>query len=176
MVIEQRITSEKNEFSQEKILKDLIKKDTKTTISTEYQQKDISTNSAGKNLRSVILRADLESRLVIGLSAAIKQLSVQPADTLFCLFITPKKGDSATHMQEVLLQAFCFENDIYILRVDSADKLARLLNVTRCDSCVLVQRSTTTGKTIVASEEALIDFCEDYWDAPVQPVVQLPES
>lgn len=128
----------------------------------------------GKSLRSVILRADLESRLVIGLPAAIKQLSEKPTDTLFCILVTPKNGDSATtHMQEVLLRAFCFENDIYILQVDSADKLCRLLNVASCDSCVLVQRSTTSAVNS-PSEESLIDFCELYWDAPTQPVVQLP--
>lgn len=162
MVIGQRITIET--FDQEKILNDLIQSD-KTSLTT------IKSGTTGKTLQSVLIRADLESRLIIGLSSAINQLSVQPEETLFCILITPQKGDCATHMQEVLLKAFCFENDIYILQVASAEKLGRLLNVSSCDSCVLVQRSASVNS---ASEEALIDFCEDYWDAPTQPVVALP--
>lgn len=166
MVIGQRIT-----FAQETILNELIAESNNQKNTTAHIQQE--TPNPAKNLRSVILRADLEKRLVIGLHAAIKQLSEQPSDTLFCVLITPKKSDSATHMQEVLLKAFCFENDIYILQVDSAVKLGRLLNLPVCDSCVLVQRSQSLVNS--AAEESLIDFCEEYWDAPTQPVLQLPE-
>lgn len=76
-----------------------------------------SSNPVGKNLRLVLEKAQAESRVVVGLSAAIKHLSVAPEESLFCVLAPPKKGDSATHMHEVLLQAFCFENDIYIIQV-----------------------------------------------------------
>lgn len=171
MVIGQRINSES--FRQETILQELTTKSEYNVPATQDQSKDTNSNP-GKSLRSVILRADLESRLVIGLAASIKQLSTQPTDTLFCILITPKKGDSATHMQAVLLNSFCYENDIYILQVDDADKLCRLLNVSSCDSCVLVQRNMSQVNS--QSEESLIDFCEQYWDAPIQPIVQLPEK
>lgn len=172
MVIGQRITSAP--FSQETILQSLINVGANTTPATGTEQMD-RRKSIGKSVRSVILRADLESRLVIGLSSAIQQLTENASDTLFCILVTPKKGDCATHMQEVLLKAFCFENDIYIIQVDSSEKLARQLNVTSCGSCVLVQRSPTNGENS-ATEELLIDFCEEFWDAPTQPVVHLPES
>lgn len=165
MVIGQKITGES--FCQAEILQELIKPETATQSSSTVNTK-ITTC-----LRSVLLRADLECRLIIGLPAAVKQLSVDPEDTLFCVVISSQKGDSATHMQEVLLRAFCFENDIYTVQADSAEKLGRMLNV-YCGSCVLVQKSST-GITSLA-EEALIDFCEDYWDAPIQPVVPLPET
>lgn len=135
-------------------------------------------NNPGKHLRSVVARAHLEARLVVGLAAATKQLTVAPEETLFCILIaSPMKSDSATHIQEVLLKAFCFENDIYTVQVDSAEKLGRLLNVASCDTCVLVQKSLSPGKEqqLTSTEESLIDFCEEYWDAPShQPIVQLP--
>lgn len=165
MVIGQKITGES--FCQAEILQELIKPETATQSSSTVNTK-ITTC-----LRSVLLRADLECRLIIGLPAAVKQLSVDPEDTLFCVVISSQKGDSATHIQEVLLRAFCFENDIYTVQADSAEKLGRMLNV-YCGSCVLVQKSST-GTTSL-TEEALIDFCEDYWDAPIQPVVPLPET
>lgn len=74
-------------------------------------------NSVGRNLRTVLKNAQAESRVVAGLSAAVKQLDMEPEETLFCVLAPPKKGDSATHMHEVLLQAFCLENDIYIIQV-----------------------------------------------------------
>ena len=163
MVIGQRINTSSAAFIQDDILNDLVQE--------KNQEKRKPTTDNSKNLRSVLLRADLGCRLVVGLAASIKQLSVEPDDSLFCVLI-PKKGDSAQHMQEVLLRAFCFEHDIYVVQVDSAQKLSRLLN-RPCDTCVLVQRSTVGN---CASEEALIDFCEDHWDDPIAPVVQLPES
>lgn len=134
-------------------------------------------NPVGKNLRTVLEKAQSESRVVVGLSAAVKHLSVAPEESLFCVLAPPKKGDSATHMHEVLLQAFCFENDIYIIQVDSAEKLGRLLNVNSFEACVLVQKSHLQGSTeefISQAEDAMIDYCEEYWDAPKQPIVQLP--
>lgn len=72
---------------------------------------------AGQDLLLVLEVAQRESRVVIGVPAAVKYLSVAPEDSLFCLLAPPKQGDSAMHIQEVLLKAFCLENDIYIIEV-----------------------------------------------------------
>ena len=170
MVVGQRIVPNV-QFCQEEILKDLLKPvlvlEDKNSVSVSSATVQ---NSPGKCLRSVVLRAHLESRLVIGLPDAVRQLSVEPEQSLFCILVS-KKGDSATHMQEVLLRAFCFENDIYTVLTDSAEKLGRLINNAFGGSCVLVQRSAVN----TPAEESLIDFCEDNWDSPIQPVVPLPE-
>lgn len=71
----------------------------------------------GKIVKTSLLRAQSESRVIIGLSASVKSLSKAPQDALFCFLAPPNDGDSATHMHEVLLQAYCFENDIYIIKV-----------------------------------------------------------
>jgi growth arrest and DNA-damage-inducible protein len=76
-----------------------------------------NTNSIGQTVKCVLLRAQLEKRIVIGLNAAVKSLTASAEDAVFCFIAPPKKGDSATYMHEVLLQAFCFENDIYIVKV-----------------------------------------------------------
>lgn len=127
--------------------------------------------------RTVLLRAQLESRLIIGVSQAVKSLSKSPQDAVFCFLAPPRAGDSATHMHETLLQAFCFENDIYIIKVDSSEKLSRILGSKTLESCALVQRAWATDQTEIftKSEDTLIDHCEDFWDAPRQPVIRLPE-
>lgn len=66
-------------------------------------------------------------------------------------------------------------------QVDSTEKLARLLNLTSFEPCVLIQKSrsvvaATQKEVVTPMEDALIDFCEDYWDVPEQPVVRLPET
>lgn len=68
---------------------------------------------------------------------------------------------------------------LIFLQVDSAEKLGRLLNVNSFEECVLIQKKHLKGSTeeiISATEDALIDFCEDYWDAPKQPTVRLPDT
>jgi growth arrest and DNA-damage-inducible protein len=73
-------------------------------------------------------------------------------------------------MSTILLKAFCFENDIYIVQLDSAEKLSKLINIEGA-TCALVQRSNQNQCSLV--EEMLIDHCEDFWDELVQPVIKL---
>lgn len=63
--------------------------------------------------------------------------------------------------------------------MDSAEKLGRLLNLDSLEACALVQKSYVDGSSeeiLSVAEDALIDFCEDYWDAPKQPIVELPDT
>lgn len=71
----------------------------------------------GVTAKRALLVANIEERVVVGLSDAIQALAKTPEEFLFCFMAPPKPGDSATHMHEVLLQAFCFEHDIYIIKV-----------------------------------------------------------
>lgn len=77
----------------------------------------LSELEAGLAAKHALLLAKIENRLIMGLSDAISNFAKTPEDFLFCFMAPPKPGDSATHMHEVLLQAFCFEHDIYIIKV-----------------------------------------------------------
>jgi growth arrest and DNA-damage-inducible protein len=79
--------------------------------------KESANGQIGQTVKCVLLRAQLEQRIVIGLNAAVKSLAVAVEDAVFCFIAPPKQGDAATLMHEVLLQAFCFENDIYVIKV-----------------------------------------------------------
>lgn len=134
-------------------------------------------SNVGKTIKQLLLKAQSESRVTVGLSACINILSKTPEDSLFCLLAEPKKGDSATHMHEVLLEAFCYENDIYVVKVDSADKLSRILGQSDIESCALIQKSWTSNnedESFDSLENALVDHCEAFWDAPQQPIIKLP--
>lgn len=111
-------------------------------------------------------------------------------DVVFCVLAPAAPGDSASHMHTILLEAFCYENGIYIVKVDSARKLTRLLNARHTQTCALIQRpwhqDSGGGGTanqqqqhfeetpLSLAEETLIDHCEEYWDLQ-QPIVHLPD-
>lgn len=131
----------------------------------------------GRTVKSALLRAQSESRVIVGLSAAINVLSKSPEGSLFCLMAVPKDGDSATHMHEVLLEAFCYENDIYVIKVDDATKLSRILGQESIESCCLVQKTwpgEMNEEQLSKAENQLVDYCEAHWNAPQHPIVQLP--
>lgn len=73
----------------------------------------------GQNVRSTLVKAHAESRVVVGMTNAIRSLTENPSNFQFCFMVPPQHNDSGAHMQEVLLEAFCLENDIYIIKVSS---------------------------------------------------------
>lgn len=137
----------------------------------------VSLQNIGRTVKSALLQAQADSRVIIGLTECINILSKIPEGSLFCLLAKPQAGDSATHMHEVLLEAFCYENDIYVIKVDSAEKLSRILGTTSIVSCVLIQKSFSKDQieeNLNKMENAMVDHCEAFWDATIQPVIQLP--
>lgn len=173
-------------------------------IETPKNSNTANMTHIGRNVRCALKRAVYEKRIVVGVSAAVKQLlnrststesdnsdysaesSRSTDDVIFCVMAPPAAGDSATHMQTILLEAFCYENDIYIVKVDSATKLSRLLGSRTTQTCALIQRPWTDGGTssgseswdeseLSAAEAAIVDHCEEFWDVPKPPLVQLPD-
>ncbi|XP_058831625.1 growth arrest and DNA damage-inducible protein GADD45 alpha-like [Topomyia yanbarensis] len=131
----------------------------------------------GANVRSTLVAASADNRVVVGMTSSIRSLMEEPNKFVFCFMVAPKLNDSGAHMQEVLLEAFCFENDIYIIKVDSAEKLSRLLGSSCLESCALIKKCCSGGEECFSrSENILIDYCEFYWDVPSKPVIKLPEK
>ena len=124
----------------------------------------------GEAVEKVLIDASQNGRLISGLKNSIQHLNEteKPEESLF-FFMAPTR-DHTAHMSTILLKAFCFENDIYIVQLDSAEKLSKILN--ESVTCALVQRSCINSMT----EEVLVDHCEDFWDELVQPVIKLPET
>lgn len=155
------------------------------------KNRDIMTiKSIGETVQNVLKLAKQTERITLGFSDAIKVLSKTPEEAQFCFLTEPKHGDSATHMNEVLLQAFCYEHGIYIIKVDDGRKLAHILGTLNADeTCVLILKhkvavdiDNVSLKDVMGGnddaqctkdENQLISFCEtSSW----QNVVKLPES
>ncbi|XP_055317918.1 40S ribosomal protein S12-like [Sitodiplosis mosellana] len=141
------------------------------------------TNGIGSITSKALRNAKQQDRLIVGLSQAIKTLSNDPEDTMFCILAQPKPGDSASHMQVILLEAFCYENGIYTIKVDDMEKLSNIVDAPKLENCVLMQRykHETDSKQplklkIFDLEEKLSDHCEDYWDSQHKPIIRLPDE
>lgn len=131
--------------------------------------------SIGQKIRAALWCAQVEKRLITGLNEAVKILSKAPNNSLFCVLAPSKIGDtSAAHIQEVLLEAYCYENDIYIIKVDTAEKLTRILGSHQPQTCVLIQKSPKNASDITAIENELIDYCEEIWNEPNDQPIALP--
>lgn len=139
----------------------------------------------GDAVKIILEEAKKENRLICGLDNVSRYLKEvdHPENSLF-FFMTPSVSvESVTHMTEVVLQSFCFENDIYIVKLDCHAKLSNILNCGHQQvTCALIQKkleSASDGRRGVKNtrfEEILIDHCEDFWDEPVQPIVRLPDD
>lgn len=148
---------------------------------TSINKNGTMTKGIGYICGKALTGARYEKRLVIGLTQAIKTLSNEPDDTVFCILAQPKPGDSAAHMQVILLEAFCYENGIYTIKVDDSQKLTNLVGAPKLESCVLIQRykhdeNSSLKLKFFDLEESLIDHCEDHWDAQHKPIIRLPDK
>ncbi|XP_049544744.1 uncharacterized protein LOC125956690 [Anopheles darlingi] len=142
------------------------------TCFSESAERVIS--AIGLTVRETLLCANRENRAVVGLSESIHALSRTPQKILFCFL-----ASSTDHMHEVLLEAFCFEHDIYIIKLDNGEKLSRTLGSNQLESCVLIQKRWSEGshcENLTPDENELIDYCEAQWEEPVKPIIKLPEK
>lgn len=175
----------------------IVKKSTPdATVNTDISSSSIHpdqiqivtmTNGIGSLCDRALRNAKTQDRLIVGLTKAIKMLSNDPDETMFCVLAQPKPGDSAAHMQVILLEAFCYENGIYTIKVDDAEKLSTIVDAQKLENCVLMQRfkhnnshDNTAKQPLKLKffdlEEKLIDHCEDYWDTQHKPIIRLPDE
>lgn len=155
----------------------------------------METKSIGETVQMVLSLAKRAHRVTLGFADAIKLLSKTPEDAQFCFLAEPERGDSATHMNEVLLQAFCYEHGIYIIKVDDSRKMGQILDTITTDvTCVLIskhqpkensqndqieQSSKVFNRSVSSTsieEDLLVNFCERTWQNAHYNVIKLPES
>ena len=70
-----------------------------------------------RSIRQALAQAKNENRLICGMMNAISALASNPDDAVICLLPETRPGDAGTHMHTVLLQAFCYENNIPVIKV-----------------------------------------------------------
>lgn len=157
--------------------------------SSSATSKSPTSNNIGNILCNAIKQAKQEQRIVIGLSTVIKYFLKKQSDVrggfvehdvILCVLVSTQ--DHVGHMQNTLLQAYCNEHHIDIVRVDSAEKLTQLLDVTTIETCVLILCGGRTehGRrrssiAVTGAELALVNYCDQIWSSGRKQSITLPE-
>uniref|UniRef100_A0A452HJT9 Growth arrest and DNA damage-inducible protein GADD45 alpha n=1 Tax=Gopherus agassizii TaxID=38772 RepID=A0A452HJT9_9SAUR len=136
-------------------------------------------------LEEVLSKALTQRSVTVGVYEAAKLLNVDPDNVVLCLLAADDEDDRdvALQIHFTLIQAFCCENDINILRVSNPGRLAELLLLGASGGaeqpadlhCVLVTNPHASQWKDPALSQ-LICFCQEsrYKDQWV-PVINLPE-
>ncbi|XP_023024962.1 growth arrest and DNA damage-inducible 45 [Leptinotarsa decemlineata] len=147
--------------------------------------KMINRSKLGRAVHGMLTRAKVEKRLISGLLPAIAYLEKSPEDVVICVLPQSRPGDATTHIQTVLLQAFCYENYIPVIQVDSSEKLDSYCgeqtkgSISGCN-CVLITKDPSMPVTpeedipMSPTEQILADFYECTLEEFPRPVIELP--
>ncbi|CAK6434164.1 unnamed protein product [Pipistrellus nathusii] len=84
---------------------------------------------AGKALHELLLSAQRQGCLTAGVYESAKVLNVDPDNVTFCVLAADAEdeGDVALQIHFTLIQAFCCENHIDIVRVGDLQRLAAIV-------------------------------------------------
>ncbi|XP_073400853.1 growth arrest and DNA damage-inducible protein GADD45 alpha [Dendrobates tinctorius] len=139
--------------------------------------------SVGSALEKVLRKAKVQRTITIGVYEAAKLLNVDPDNVVLCLLATDKAEDQdvALQIHFTLIQAFCCENDINILRVSNMSRLAEILGGADKAGepadlhCILINNPHASQLKDPAINQVM-SFCKEsrYLDQWV-PVINLPE-
>ncbi|XP_067124629.1 growth arrest and DNA damage-inducible protein GADD45 beta [Centruroides vittatus] len=132
-------------------------------------------------LRELLVEARSEGRVACGVYHAAQIMEKCPSSIMLCILPQNHMDDAETHIHSVLIEAFCFDNNIRLLKVDSEEKLSEILNIPRNSSgryrqldyrCVLIKHpKELCSKTV---ESFIQYYKENYSDAYPQPILELP--
>ncbi|KAM8930140.1 growth arrest and DNA damage-inducible protein GADD45 alpha [Pelodytes ibericus] len=150
-------------------------------LTGEYSMGKMDT--VGNALEEVLSKAKHQRTITIGVYEAAKLLNADPDNVVLCLLAADETDDQdvALQIHFTLIQAFCCENDINILRVSNMSWLAEILGVSDKPGepadlhCILINNPHPSQCKDTALNE-VVCFCREsrFLDQWV-PVVNLPE-
>ncbi|KAK3090889.1 hypothetical protein FSP39_015487 [Pinctada imbricata] len=125
----------------------------------------------------MVTKAMVEGRTTCGVIACAQLLNTNPDDVTLCILPVETDEDVTIHIQHTLIEAFCWENDIVTVKVDSTEKLGMLFSalgstnynnnnkVAEDYNCVLISCPQTT-----ATDHTLNDIV----NADDHPIIEIP--
>lgn len=134
--------------------------------STEKKMETVS-----QALEELLVAAQRQDCLTVGVYESAKLMNVDPDSVVLCVLATDEEDedDIALQIHFTLLQAFCCDNDINILRVSGVRRLAQVLEEDTEDSngneprdlhCILVTNPPVQPLQSQALQN-ISSFCEE---------------
>ena len=78
-------------------------------------------------LKTMLVDAQDQGRLTCGVYRAAKFLETNPCNVMLCILPENVSKDITLKIHSTLIQAFCWENEIAIIKVDDSKKIGKLL-------------------------------------------------
>uniref|UniRef100_A0A3Q3WTX3 Ribosomal protein eL8/eL30/eS12/Gadd45 domain-containing protein n=1 Tax=Mola mola TaxID=94237 RepID=A0A3Q3WTX3_MOLML len=122
--------------------------------------------STGKALEEVLVSAKDNDYITIGVYECAKVMNLDPDSVSFCVLATDEEFecDIALQIHFTLIQSFCFDNDISIVRVSDMQRLAGIVGdkaeQLEDAHCVLIT-NPANGSWEDPALEKLHLFCEE---------------
>ncbi|KAM9821107.1 growth arrest and DNA damage-inducible protein GADD45 gamma-like [Neosynchiropus ocellatus] len=122
--------------------------------------------SPGKCLEEALAAAQAEDRLTVGVYESAKIMTSDPDSVSFCVLAVDEEFecDVALQIHFTLIQSFCFDNDISIVRVSDTQRLSEIVGdkATQLEDahCVLITNQDE-GSWEDPALEKLHLFCEE---------------
>uniref|UniRef100_UPI00358E6C15 growth arrest and DNA damage-inducible protein GADD45 gamma-like n=1 Tax=Myxine glutinosa TaxID=7769 RepID=UPI00358E6C15 len=152
----------------------------------DFVGNDVGTGQklAGQALEELLLEAQKQGAATLGVYEAAKLLNVDPDSVLLCVLAADEEdeADLALQIHFTLIQAFCCENEIAVLRLGGVQRLAELLGDTNAPDeprdlhCVLLSGGRGATHLLQPPLHRLTAFCaesrgRDQW----VPFISLPQ-
>ncbi|XP_035245639.1 growth arrest and DNA damage-inducible protein GADD45 gamma-like [Anguilla rostrata] len=137
---------------------------------------------AGDTLQDLLLSARKHHCLTVGVYESAKVMNIDPDSVAFCVLATGEgfECDIALQIHFTLIQAFCFDNDISIVRVNDMQRLSNIVGEKSVDlddaHCVLITQSPAEGSWQDPALAELHLFCAERRSlSEWLPAVSLPK-
>jgi len=150
-----------------------------------------SMSAVSCSVRETLILALQQGRLTAGVYQSGKLLQIDPCGVMMCVLPHNMERDATLQMHYTLIQAYCWENHIGVIKVDSREKLCQLLSeastyrqgrsaalhfqppsISDCN-CILVQYPT---EACTDAELDVLEFCKVTCDASPIPVIPLNDE
>ncbi|XP_052090483.1 growth arrest and DNA damage-inducible protein GADD45 gamma-like [Mytilus californianus] len=130
-------------------------------------------NNLGFALKEVLKKGQKEDRVVAGVYECAKILQNSPENVGLCL-LQNKTEDVTVQIHQKLVEAFCWENDIEVIKVDCLKTVESVLSPTNIGDgsveidCVLIHNDTS---------DSIEEFINNYYAmlATQCTVVRIPD-
>jgi growth arrest and DNA-damage-inducible protein len=132
-----------------------------------------SKQSLSSSLQETLLDAKHDQRLTCGIYESAQLLQMSPESIMLCVLPEDKSDDLAVQIHFTLIRAFCLENDIAVVKVDSTAKIKTILADKNASdyNCILVE--FPMKRSLSSAEENLLDFGYATGDVSPLPVLSL---
>ncbi|XP_048111511.1 growth arrest and DNA damage-inducible protein GADD45 alpha-like [Alosa alosa] len=111
----------------------------------------------GTALEELLVSAKKQDCLTVGVYESAKVMNVDPDNVAFCVLATDEEyeRDIALQIHFTLIQAFCFDNDINIVRVNDIERLVGIVGTDESLTVFLSRQPQLHSLPFIESTEVL---------------------